>query len=265
MGKSETEKIVIKPFDITKMSDSFVCICIGPPQSGKTSFCLNYAYYNRDKIPCAYVATGSETAYKSFLPIFGPLYTRNYYNENEHKMLIERKRIMALENGKNNKSNFILEIFDDFGDEPKIFKSKMFRGTIKIGTQHWSQRTFINLQAMCDFEKSSRQNVAYVAIFKQNDMNEREKLYRQFGGVCGTYEKFCKILDACTDNYKCLVISLLSSQGNFEDRVFYYKTDNPEKFTDTKVAGEWRFGSAEAWDWQKDRYNKNFEESIDGF
>ena len=258
-----SETISIKPFDIQNMKSSFSCICIGPPRSGKTSFCLNFAYYNRNKYPVAYVCTGNDSAYLQFKKIFGPLFCRNYYSETDHKHLIERKRKCAMENGEKHPDSCIFEIFDDFGDTPKIFKNKCFKGTIKTGSQWWQQATFINLQAMCDFEKQSRKNVTYAVIFRESDITEREKLYKSFGSRCGSLQMFNKLMDEICQNFTALVIDLQVQSNKLEDCIFYYKTDNPDEFTDTGKKGEWRFGCQQFWDWQTERYDQNYTEKID--
>ena len=243
------------------MVPSFCCVCIGPPESGKTSFCLNFAWYNRNKYPVGYAATGSDAVYLQLKQIFGPLFTRNYYDEKDHVNLIERKKMMVMENGEKNKNCNIMEIFDDFGDDPRVYRNRPFKSTLKNGTQHWSQACFINLQALCDFKRTARQAFRYAVIFAESNIDEREKLFRNFGGVCGSLKVFNALMDTLTGNYTALVFDL--RKQTMEDGVFYYRTDDPKTFTDTGTPGDWRFGAPECWEWQKTRYNENYQEQVD--
>jgi hypothetical protein len=45
-----------------------------------------------------------------------------------------------------------------------------------------------------------------------------------------TFESFCGVLDACTDNYECLVIDNATRSNNLEDLVFWYKASPHDAF-----------------------------------
>ena len=44
------------------------------------------------------------------------------------------------------------------------------------------------------------------------------------------FEMFCQIMDACTDNYECLVIHNGAKSNRLEDQVFWYKANDHEDF-----------------------------------
>jgi hypothetical protein len=54
-----------------------------------------------------------------------------------------------------------------------------------------------------------------------------------------TFEVFCQIMDACTENYECLVIDNTSKSNKLQDQVFWYKAEEHGNFT---------MCSREAWD-----------------
>ena len=64
---------------------------------------------------------------------------------------------------------------------------------------------------------------------------------------------FNSVLDACTENYQCLVINQRSHSNRIEDCVFYYKADLHDD-------ENWRVGSPEFW-----RFHElNYQDEDDG-
>ena len=51
----------------------------------------------------------------------------------------------------------------------------------------------------------------------------RENLYKAFFGVFPTFDSFCQVMDACTENYECLVLDNTSKSNKITDCVFWYK------------------------------------------
>jgi hypothetical protein len=246
-------KLNIKEFEIDKVPLSCTWIVIGPPLSGKGVFCENMMFYNKHRIPVGRFITGSETQYARFKKIAHPLYVTNYYKENDEKKYIFRQRQCVLEKDKIPMGNSI-NIADDIGDDPKVFRSKLFLGLFKIGTQHWNHIFVLANQYAIDIPLSVRRSVSYVALFRNPDAIEREKLYKNFGGICGSPETFNKLMDALTGDYTCMIIHKNSQSQNLEDCIFWYRTK--------PMPAEWKFGSKEYHKWANDRYNKSYKEVV---
>ncbi len=64
------------------------------------------------------------------------------------------------------------------------------------------------------------------------------------------FEMFCQTMDACTENYECLVIHNGAKSNKLEDQVFWYRAENHEDFT---------ICCKEAWDFS----NANYQEDND--
>ena len=58
-----------------------------------------------------------------------------------------------------------------------------------------------------------------------------------------TFESFCQVMDQCTENYECLVISNNARSNKLEDQIFWYKADAHEDF---------KLGAKEFWEISKD-------------
>jgi hypothetical protein len=247
----EEENLDIKEFEIEKIPLSCTMIIIGAPRSGKGTFMENVMYRNRHRIPIAKMFTGSETQYERFKRITHPLYCGNYYQEEEEKRYILRQRNCALEGGEYMNS---INIIDDAGDDPKIFKSKLFLGLFKIGTQHWNHVFMLANQYAIDIPPSIRKAVTYAVLFREPNDIERQKLYKNFGGICAPYEKFCALMNDLTGDYNCLIIQQGSQSNKVEECVFWYRTEPMEP--------DWKFGCDEYQKWAKDRYDPAYREKV---
>ena len=126
-------------------------------------------------------------------------------------------------------------------------------GLFKIGSQHWDELLLIGLQYAIDMPPPIRKSVSYVAIFAEAEEPERKKLYNNFGGLAGSYETFCALMDQITGDYTCLIIKKRTQSKRIEDNIFYYKA---------KLRGDWKFGCKEYWEWNNMRYNKDFTNTI---
>ena len=45
-----------------------------------------------------------------------------------------------------------------------------------------------------------------------------------------TFEIFCQVMDACTENFECLVIHNNAKSNKLEDQVFWYKAEEHPNF-----------------------------------
>ena len=67
-----------------------------------------------------------------------------------------------------------------------------------------------------------RSQIDFIFIFGDNNIYNREKMYKQYGGMFSTFEIFCQVMDDLEDN-NCLVINNNSTSNKLEDIVFLYK------------------------------------------
>lgn len=212
-----------------------------------TTFIENLCYDLKHIYPVARIFIGNPGGHKRFGNIFGGLYVNDEYNEDEEKMHIDRQKKCIEENGSTYVGNYAINILDDISDDPKIFKSKNFRGLLKIGSQHWAQLCMIGSQYAIDMPPDLRSAVSFVAIFFQPEKKELKKLYENFGGLAGTFEEFCDLMEQVTGDHRCLIFRKRADSYNREKNIFWYRT-TPRK--------EWEFGCKEYRSWNKKRGKK---------
>jgi hypothetical protein len=100
-----------------------------------------------------------------------------------------------------------------------------------------------------EFPPDIRKTVSYVALFREPEPGEREKLFKNFGGLAGSFDNFNKLMDELTGDYTCMIIKKRAQTNKLEDCIFYCKADRH---------GKWKFGCEEYLKWAKDRYNKDY-------
>ena len=71
--------------------------------------------------------------------------------------------------------------------------------------------------------------------------------------VCLAFESFCQVMDQCTENYECLVISNNAKSNKLEDQIFWYKASSHGPF---KLGSEfWELSKNLGSDDEEDEYD----------
>jgi hypothetical protein len=112
--------------------------------------------------------------------------------------------------------------------------------------RHWKIFFMLTMQYVMDLPPALRANVDYVFILRENIIQNREKLYKSFFGIFPSFDMFCKTMDACTENYECLVLDNTVKSNKIQDCVFWYKASLRKNF---------RVGSPQLWGMHKKMYN----------
>jgi len=137
-------------------------------------------------------------------------------------------------------------LIDDCAFETKLFNSELFKELFQNG-RHYKFWLILSLQYPSNISPCLRQNIDYTFIYKNNNINERKKIYENYASVIPTFSLFCAIMDEITNDYTALVINNLSQNTDFQECIFWYKAPPfPEDF---------KFGSVDYWNHHHARYN----------
>jgi hypothetical protein len=112
----------------------------------------------------------------------------------------------------------------------------------------------ITMQYPLGVPPNLRTNIDYTFILREPYLTNRKRIYENFAGMFPTFESFCQVMDQCTENYECLVVSNNVKSNKLEDQIFWYKATGHRDF---------KLGSKEFWDLSRDIGSDEEEESWD--
>lgn len=230
----------LKKFDPSKMADDKVCVFIGKRGTGKSTLVTDILWHKKH-IPAGIAMSGTEEGngyYKQFIP---DLFVYGDYNRDALEKIIERqKKLLAI-----GKCQPVFILMDDCMYDKGFMRDVCIRQLFMNG-RHWKIFFMMTTQYCMDMTPMIRTNVDYVFALRDNVRQNRENLYKAFFGVFPTYDQFSQVMDACTENYECLVLDNTSKSNRITDCVFWYKAPIRRGF---------HVGSPAFWQYHQRHYN----------
>jgi hypothetical protein len=232
--------VQLRRFDPSRIANDKVCVVIGKRGTGKSTLVTDLLWHKKD-IPFGIVMSATEEGnhyYRQFIPdlfIYG-----DYNKESIEKVIDRQKRLVA--SGKESPAFILL---DDCMYNKSFIRDTCIRQCFMNG-RHWKLFFVLTMQYCMDLSPDLRANVDYVFILRENVIQNRERLWKSFFGVFPTFELFNQVMNACTENYECLVLDNTSKSNRLEDCVFYYRAPIRKGF---------RVGSQAMWQYHQQNYN----------
>ena len=239
----------LKKFRPESIADDKVIVFIGKRNTGKSTLVKDIMYHKKH-LPAGIVLSGTEEGnhfYSEFIP---DLFVYGDYDKDaiERVMARQRKLVGA---GKKNCGAFML--LDDCMYDNKFLKDPCIRQCFMNG-RHWKIFFMLTMQYCMDLPPALRANVDYVFLLRENILQNREKLYKSFFGIFPSFDMFNKVMDACTENYECLVLDNTVKSNKIQDCVFWYKATVRKNF---------RVGGPDLWKLHNKMYNpKHMDQKI---
>lgn len=255
-------KFKIKKFDMSSIPEDKVVVFIGARGNGKSWLVKDMLYYHQD-MPLGVVVSPTEPVNKFYSDIVPKQFLHDECTPELISRLIERQKmvIKKLDKEKKQVGDSKIDpraflILDDCLYDKKWTRDKYIRYLFMNG-RHIRLFCLITSQFALGFPPDLRCNVDYTFILRENNISNRERLYKNYAGCIPTFDMFCQLMNSCTENYECLVIHNSAKSNKLEDQVFWYKADNHEKY---------RIGADVFWEIQQqdgsDSDNEEFNASI---
>lgn len=235
----------LKKFNPKKIEDNGVCVFIGKRRTGKTTLVTDILYHKK-YLPAGIVMSGTEEGNSYYQQYIPDTFVYNEYKSDTIEKVIERQKLQLRKKG-SDPNLFIL--IDDCMYDKKMIRDKNMR-TIFMNGRHWKIFFMLTMQYCMDLSPDLRSNVDYVFVLRENIIQNREKIYKNFFGIFPSFDMFTQVMDQCTENYECLVLDNTSKSNKIEDVVFWYKAKQHPK-------GSFRVGSNSFWNCHKKNYNPN--------
>ena len=229
-----------------------VIVLIGRRDTGKSFLVKDLLYYHQD-IPVGTVISGTEASNGFYSSIVPKLFIHDEYNSAIIENILKRqkvvlKQIKKEETAYKRRSNIdprAFVIMDDCLYDNSWSREKVMRLLFMNG-RHWKIMLIITMQYPLGVPPNLRTNIDYTFILREPYIANRKRIYENYAGMFPTFESFCQVMDQCTENYECLVISNNAKSNKLSDQIFWYKASPHNDF---------RLGSKEYWDLSKDLHS----------
>ena len=132
-------------------------------------------------------------------------------------------------------------ILDDCLYDASWTRDKLMRLLFMNG-RHWKIMLIITMQYPLGIPPNLRTNIDFVFILREPYIKNRRIIHENYAGMFPTFESFCQVMDQCTENYECLVVSNNAKSNKLEDQIFWYKAIAHRDF---------KLGSKEFWEMSK--------------
>ena len=214
----------IKRFDPAQMKDDRILILVGRRGSGKSKLLADTMYnmHRRLDFGIAFSPTEESAAFfRQHLP--RACFFNDYDEAHLARLLASQKRDARTKGFCRHKCFCLL---DDCMFDKKVLKSLAMRDLFMNGRH--MKVFFVNaMQYVMDMSPDLRSQCDYVMALKENILSNKQRLYRYFFGMFATYDEFARVLDACTQNYECLVLDNTTPSNDVSNNVFWYRA-NPQ-------------------------------------
>ena len=252
-------KLKLRKFDIKSIPSDKVIVFIGKRETGKSFLVKDLLYYHKD-VPIGTVISGTEAAntfYGNMVPslfihdAFTPQIVANSLKR--QKMVIKKINKDKARYGSSNIDPRAFLILDDCLYDQSWVRDENIRNLFMNG-RHYKMLFIITMQYALGVPPNLRTNIDYVFILRENLMNNRKRLYEHYAGMFPSFEIFCQVMDACTEDFNCLVINNNAKSNKIEDQVFWYKADPHSEF---------KIGASEFWKHHNNNYNNGYDTDED--
>ena len=244
LKKFDMKKITFKPNE----NQGPVIVLIGRRDTGKSFLVRDLLYYHQD-IPIGTVISGTEAGNGFYGKMVPKLFIHDEYNSAIIENILKRQKMVVRQLKKETEAygrstidprTFV--ILDDCLYDNSWSRDKLMRLLFMNG-RHWKLMLVITMQYPLGVLPNLRTNIDYTFILREPYIANRKRIYENFAGMFPTFESFCQVMDQCTENYECLVVSNNAKSNKLEDQIFWYKASGH---------GDFKLGSKEFWDMSKD-------------
>jgi len=221
------------------------------------SWLVRDIFYHHKHIPSGVVFSGTEEANPFFGEFIPDCFIHSEYDPElvDKIMGKQKKKIRDAKNagskdGKSPSNNLFI-VFDDMLHDAQNWKNDKTVKNIFFNGRHYNFLFILTMQYPLGITPALRSNIDYVFIFNEPSLKNRRKIYDDYAAMLPSFDHFCNILDACSQNHECLVIKTSGNSSDLRDIVFWYKAEPHNNF---------RVGHDKFWKFHKQHYNKNYED-----
>lgn len=225
------------------------------------SWLVRDIFYHHKHIPSGICFSGTEEASPFFSDFIPDAFIHSEYNSELIDGILTRQK-RKIRNAKNegksdtgkHPSNNIFIVLDDMLHDAQNWKKEKTIKNIFFNGRHYNILFILTMQYPLGITPELRSNIDYVFVFNEPSIKNRRKIYDDYAGMIPSFDHFCNILDACTQNHECLVIKTSGNSNDLKDQIFWYKAECHSNF---------KVGHPKVWEYHQKNYNTNYEEQAE--
>lgn len=244
----------IGPKDQHDVKSGIKWIVIGKPGTGKSTLLEAIMYSKKHVCPTIKVHSGTEDSNSFFGSKVPDIFITNGLDVEDLSSienLKKRQKIAKQFLEPIDVNPWAMFIIDDCSSDNRIFKKPIFQELYKNG-RHWRQIHILSLQYSLDIPPQIRACVDGVFILREQNPSMRKKLYENYGGGVDTFDQWCDLMDALTEDYHAMFINNRTTSNKLEDYIFYFKANMDN------IPKDFKFGCKEIWEFNRERYDQRF-------
>lgn len=213
----------IKKFDPSTIKESRIVFIIGKRHTGKSVLMKDLLYHmpKPDFVLAMAPTEDSLAAFREFLPdscVF------DHFSQEKLDRTVSLQRELV----SRGKKRTVLVLLDDCLYQKGVLRSTSMRHIFFNG-RHDHIALMCCAQYLMDVDVSLRTNIDYIFTMRENILTNRQKLHKYYFGQFAKFEQFDRVMSACTQSYRSLVLDGTVASTEPTDCVLWYKasTDVP--------------------------------------
>jgi hypothetical protein len=251
--KNDFGNVELKKFNIKNILPNATILLYGKRRTGKSFLARDIFYHHRD-IPKGLIFSGTEDASPFFGDFYPDCFIHSEYDPEIVKTALScqgRKVRECRNQGLGVKgclpTNRFFIVLDDMLADAKSWNKELTIQQIFLNGRHFNIFFILTMQYPFGIPPMLRSNIDYIFIFNEPSIQNRKKIYQDYCGMISSFALFENILDACTENYECLVIKAAGGTGtDLKDQIFWYKAKEHDDF---------KVGHPKLWKFHASKYN----------
>ncbi len=211
----------VKKFDPRSIKPNRIIFILGKRHTGK-SVLMKDLLYNMPRPDYVIAMAPTEDTlrmFREFLPE-GCIFDHFSQDKLDRTVALQRELVTR------GKKRHIIILLDDCLYQKDVLKSTAMR-SIFFNGRHDNICLMCCAQYMMDVNVSLRTNIDYIFTMRENILTNRKKLFSYYFGVFRKFDEFERVMNACTQDYRALVLDGTVSSTEPTDCVRWYKA-SPE-------------------------------------
>ena len=213
----------IKKFDPTKMRSNCIIFLIGKRNTGK-SVLMRDLLYNMPRPDYVIAMAPTDDTIQMFREFLPETCIFDHFSQEKLESAVNLQREFV----SRGKERRLMILLDDVLYQKNVLNSTAMRHIFFNG-RHDNITLLCASQYLMQIAAEFRSNIDMLFALRDNVLLNRQKMWKNFFGQFSRFEEFDRVMSACTESYKCLVLDGTSSSSDYTDSVKWYRasTDVP--------------------------------------